>query len=49
MGTRVDWIEVNEEAQKELDKKLLEVKTEEEKNKLIKEYYSKIFVKNGGI
>jgi|TARA_R100000664_G_scaffold33466_1_gene50653 ABC-type uncharacterized transport system substrate-binding protein len=50
MGTKIEWIEIDEEQKKELDKKLLEANTEQEKELLHKEYYSKIFKKyNGGI
>tara|TARA_R100000664_G_scaffold889_3_gene2524 strand:- start:581 stop:730 length:150 start_codon:yes stop_codon:yes gene_type:complete len=45
MGTKVEWIEIDEEQKKELDKKLLEANSEEEKKQLHKEYYSKIFKK----
>ena len=45
MGTRVEWIEIDEEQKKELDKKLLEAESEEEKSLLYKEYCWKIFIK----
>tara|TARA_R100000781_G_scaffold111255_1_gene77589 strand:- start:386 stop:526 length:141 start_codon:yes stop_codon:yes gene_type:complete len=45
MGTKIEWIEIDEEQKKELDKKLLEANSEEEEKQLYKEYYSKIFKK----
>tara|TARA_R100000781_G_scaffold17246_2_gene13800 strand:+ start:2985 stop:3125 length:141 start_codon:yes stop_codon:yes gene_type:complete len=45
MGTKVEWISIDEEQRKELDKKLLEANSEEEEKQLYREYYSKIFKK----
>jgi|TARA_A100001391_G_scaffold100509_3_gene66797 plastocyanin len=49
MGTKVDWVHIDSDMHNELKEKLSKAKSEEEKEKLHKEYHSKIFSTNGNV
>ena len=49
MGTKIDWLHINWNMHNELKDKLSKAKTEKEKEKLHKEYHTKIFSTNGNV
>ncbi|WP_292411388.1 hypothetical protein [Methylophaga sp.] len=49
MGTKIDWVHIDWDMHNELKEKLSKAKSEEEKEKLHKEYHNKVFSTNGNV